>query len=306
MTELNVGKKLQAARKAAGLSVEQLAEKLCLSVDKVDLLEKNNFGMLSAPTYVAGYIRSYCDEVKLDVEPFLDAYHQSHLDDEPQLSSTSNQPVQMDAKDPRFISMTIAVLLVLFVLIGIWAWESFKVNDANVVDADTPLPEIEAVFNGLDEQSAEQVDETSLALKTELQEQASEVIEQADSSTEEFSVSDEVTVAEEESANIDAGSVEEQVKTSVLVESNGQAPSGGDTVIVTVTSQSWVNVKDANGYRLYYNMLNPSQGSIIMKGKAPFDVVLGDASAVKLSINSNVYNVIRHMRTDKSARFSVE
>ena len=84
------------------------------------------------------------------------------------------------------------------------------------------------------------------------------------------------------------------------------APTGNDKLSLTVTDESWVNVRDANGYRLYYDMLRISNSPINLYGHAPFDIVLGDAAVVELQINETRFDVKRYMRNDKSARFSVK
>ena len=145
MTVDNIGQQLKAARQKAEVSIEDLSERLCLPADKVELLENNQFEQLAAPTYVAGYIRSYCQQIGIDPEPYVDSYLHNHTIVEPKLTSTNNQAQQINAKDPIFIIATVVVLLILLVLIMVWAWESFAKKD-DAAEQITSLPEIELVL----------------------------------------------------------------------------------------------------------------------------------------------------------------
>lgn len=311
MVEQSIGQQLKTARIASDISVEQLAERLRLSPQKLVMLEKNQFDSIAAPTYVTGYIRSYCEEVNLDSEALLNDYQQQHsLSSQPKLTSTSNQPEQIDAKDPRFITMTIAVLLLLSVLIAIWAWESFKLQNEPVVQVSA-LPEIEAVFDASVQEATELAassDKDDIALST------STVDDNGLDSAQTIAAANDVLDIEEakavpvvvEAENVSVPEIIEKKKQTVKVEADGRAPTGDDVIIINVSSQSWVNIEDLNGYRLYYDMLVPSESPLTMRGKAPFEVILGDASVVGLSINNTIYDVKRHMRADKSARFKLK
>ena len=61
MVELDVGpgQRLQSAREAISLSIEEVSARLHLDTRTLGNLEADNYDKLPAPTFVRGYLRSY-------------------------------------------------------------------------------------------------------------------------------------------------------------------------------------------------------------------------------------------------------
>lgn len=70
----SVGKMLMAARERAGLTIEEAASQLRLSVRQVNALEADDSSALPAPTFVRGFIRNYAKLLGVDVDQLLQAY----------------------------------------------------------------------------------------------------------------------------------------------------------------------------------------------------------------------------------------
>src|SRR5436190_15313444 len=70
------GARLRAAREAAGLSLDQVAQQLKLAPRQVKALEDENFGELPGRTFSRGFVRNYARLLNLDPEDLL-----SHLPD---------------------------------------------------------------------------------------------------------------------------------------------------------------------------------------------------------------------------------
>ncbi|WP_346839153.1 helix-turn-helix domain-containing protein [Microbulbifer sp. SAOS-129_SWC] len=68
------GSQLQRAREAAGISRRELSELLCMTGNKLELLECDEYERLPSALYVRGYIRNICRELKIDEAPVLQAY----------------------------------------------------------------------------------------------------------------------------------------------------------------------------------------------------------------------------------------
>ncbi|MFT5226740.1 MAG: cytoskeleton protein RodZ, partial [Polaribacter sp.] len=82
------------------------------------------------------------------------------------------------------------------------------------------------------------------------------------------------------------------------------APTGIDLLNITVNADSWAEIKDANNHKLIYGLLNADL-SIQIKGKAPFNVFLGNGHGVEISLNSRSIDVIRHTLDDNTARLNI-
>lgn len=78
---LSPGQKLRQAREKAGLTEGEIAERLFLHVGFVTHLENDAFDQLPGPTFVKGYIKSYCRLVNLSPDPLI-ALYKEHCPDQ--------------------------------------------------------------------------------------------------------------------------------------------------------------------------------------------------------------------------------
>lgn len=67
------GQRLRAAREAAGLSLQDVAEKLKMPVRVVNSLEQEDFSRLGAPVFIRGQLRSYARLLGLGTDPLIQA-----------------------------------------------------------------------------------------------------------------------------------------------------------------------------------------------------------------------------------------
>jgi len=68
-----VSEQLRQAREAQKLTVHQVAEVTKIRTDHLRALEEGNFDVFSAPVYIRGFVRSYCNLLKLDVPQIMAA-----------------------------------------------------------------------------------------------------------------------------------------------------------------------------------------------------------------------------------------
>ena len=68
------GDRLQAARIEQGLSVEDVASRMHLSVSILESIEENNFEEITAPIFVKGYLRAYARIVSLGEDEMIQQY----------------------------------------------------------------------------------------------------------------------------------------------------------------------------------------------------------------------------------------
>lgn len=73
-SQLSPGKLLLQGRLQAGLTQEQIAKELYMTVSKVRALEADDYDRLSSDTFARGHIRAYANMLKLDVVNVLNAY----------------------------------------------------------------------------------------------------------------------------------------------------------------------------------------------------------------------------------------
>jgi len=115
---VGAGGQLKAAREAAGLSLDQVAQQLKLAPRQVRALEEENFGMLPGRTFTRGFMRNYARLVNLDPDLLVahlpDAAHAPSLEPPP-LHSTGTTMAELPtayAHTPSFGRWLIPLVLV--------------------------------------------------------------------------------------------------------------------------------------------------------------------------------------------------
>jgi cytoskeleton protein RodZ len=115
---VGAGGQLKAAREAAGLSLDQVAQQLKLAPRQVRALEEENFGMLPGRTFTRGFMRNYARLVNLDPDLLVahlpDAAHAPSLEPPP-LHSTGTTMAELPtahAHPPSFGRWLIPLVLI--------------------------------------------------------------------------------------------------------------------------------------------------------------------------------------------------
>ena len=116
------GDRLQAARIENGMSIEDIAMRMHLSVGIVKSIEENNFDDITAPIFVKGYLRAYARIVSLDENDMIDQYIDFYSEEDPPISSISNMASELSVTDPRIKWTTVIVVLTIGVSLSAWWW----------------------------------------------------------------------------------------------------------------------------------------------------------------------------------------
>jgi len=74
------GDRLQSARRAQMISVEDVAQELRLSTDAVNALEAGQIEMFGAHAHVVGHLRCYCKLLKISAEELITDYRRKYPD----------------------------------------------------------------------------------------------------------------------------------------------------------------------------------------------------------------------------------
>ncbi|MEC7996881.1 MAG: DUF4115 domain-containing protein, partial [Pseudomonadota bacterium] len=86
---------------------------------------------------------------------------------------------------------------------------------------------------------------------------------------------------------------------ATVVEGEGQ-----DTLKLSFSGTSWIEVRDS-GHGDRYRDLRVAGDVLEIKGVAPFDVFLGDAPRIRLSINGDDIDLSQETRIDNSVQLTV-
>lgn len=305
---IDIGGQLRKAREAASLSVDDIASDLRIHVNYIEALEKNNFEILNGPTYVKGYIRNYARLLEIDADPLIEAY-QSSAGEEP-VWSGSLQPRRKGSTHRKgILTGTVIVALALLVLFGIWLLKSgyldrYQVDTTQAESASGAAPpelsessETEA-SDGANQEVAPKSD--GLTIKEQVQALNPQAAINAETPSEEIQ-----PVSEEPAESPQAESSTENAiilgEDDFIVAPGGE---GSDEIIITLTDECWVEIKDSTSYQLIHGLLKAGDIKVVL-GTAPFQIFLGNAKVVQIDFNGLDYDIAAKTRRNGTARFAL-
>jgi cytoskeleton protein RodZ len=114
--------------------------------------------------------------------------------------------------------------------------------------------------------------------------------------------------AADSNTNTDAGDDSVTVGPDEGDEPPADSPADSAAAVVlqlVFAAESWAEITDARGERLLFG-LNAAGRDVTVRGAPPFAIVLGNAEAVRLTVDGAPYTIPRTGRQGNLARFSVD
>lgn len=308
---VSVGSQLRLAREQAGLGVDELARRLCMTPDKLEALERDDFERLAGATYVRGYIRNTCKELGLDSAPVLQTFEQQmpaaaavHVPEMPRgaVMARGEQGSGGALFGP-------AVLVLALVAAGGYWW--FGLQQGNTSPAVDPAMTDVSSDNLFTTEAAPALageaargDDILAAAPAEPGDVEVPVADLTETAAEVAPAQDATQAAEENTqplaAAIEAASPEVAAEPEVVEPVATQAPSVADEpaagavggvpapgLSLAFSEESWVEVTDATGNKLLAK-LQPAGSTVELTGEAPFSLMLGNAAATTVSYAGEV------------------
>lgn len=269
------GQRLKKAREVRGLTVEQVAKELHLSLRFVSLMEADSYKDLPEPAFVRGYMRRYAQLVKLSPDDIAGKFDQCYAADTetPAVDERPYNPVQLlgiitrpRLKLRRLLSWASLALMVVLV-IG-FLWSGFHSSSPVVEEplaaeaAASPLPAV-----------------TEPVLTAPVLPVTASAVTAGGMN---------VLPAPSSAASVVAGPLVSPEPAPAAVATAG----GPDTLVLALGADSWVSVQDAKRQSLLSGV-RPA-GQISLKGEAPFHVNVGNAPAVTLLFNGKAVDLKPH------------
>lgn len=280
------GAVLRAAREAANISVEAMAEQLNWLQSYVVAIEEDHYSAFSNQTFAKGYLKSYARRLGIEEQGLLENYKKlvGIQDADSQETVETNIPTL----HKNGIGKYVGLIVFLLVIAALWmarsgekatqsktaiskAISDISVAEEQVIAAERNLPGEDA-DNSLSEVVESPIrdrEDTALQLPAalvennqslemeELEELEKEVAEVADQLQEDFEYSD-----------------------SEVGEASTAGP-GEETLYFSFSDECWLEVKDANGEVIYAD-LRRAGDEINISGLPPFQILAGQAAAVEL------------------------
>ena len=289
----SIGQALKAARLAQVMSVQDIARQLRLSEKQIEAIENDDHSKFPNQIFLRGFIRNYAKLVREDTKKFSQLLGET-------FPPTSTQAITFSVDGTPFIpdhkkSKGNLIILLIVVLVS-----SLLVYEVYRSAGDDPKTN-ENIENGT-------VAETIIQLETEIeqvpednQNQLSSVIK---SNGSDFNVLiEEVEVDEQGGDFLDK---EQKVETALEVEDKPVENGGGGTLRFKFTGESWVEVKDAEGKKIF-SQTSPGNTEETVNGSPPFSLTIGNAASVRLFYNDEPVDLILYTNTNGGvARLSLD
>ena len=264
-----LGRTLQYEREKQGLSVEDIAQQLCLSVVTIRDLEAGNDEKLPGLVYVRGYVRAYCKVLKIDPEPLLEDYVfnlQEHQDDD-----------AMPSMDEHVYHLTrlwgsLAVFTVVVLLVAMWWMDQSRgfrgLPPPVSVSPPAPIPTPKATW----------------PVVPPLEPQPFPASESQPSTS---------PLDEESSEFVSSPPQDSPILDGNLIE-----------ITIHAMGSSWAYVADGSG-EMINRMLSAGYQKVIY-GVFPLEFKFGDARNMRLWVNGEEYDVSQHISQLNTAFFKIE
>lgn len=288
------GKLLWEARTKRNLSLEQVADDLCLTPQQVEAMEKDDYSYLPGATYARGYLRNYArllgipgDQVVSTADIPTTTVH-----------STASKPRKAVVVEESRRSMSVGFLslVIVVILLGLiysW-WQSRETPELAVTVTESDENKMENTEAAPDEIMPASTEEQSVT---------------AEENAEPAIVASEEVIAPEDSETSEASDAPIQTESELAAEPESVAivsvsSEDGTDVALAFDADSWVEIKDASGNSLVRRTLSAGQTKVF-KGEPPFNVFLGYAKGVKVNYRANDFDVSPHIR-GAIARFTLK
>ena len=250
----NLGAKLREAREHRNLSVVSLARCLRLSPRVIDCLEANQVDQLPAPAYVKGYLHSIAKEIEIDSASLIAIYELQFRSEPPSLAEFgSRAPAQLTSDSNIIRRTTIALCIVMVLMVALW-WRAHDIELPSFVSGAGTTPTSDEVF----------------VPATDPLPYSFELIVHPDTPFYRASI----TAAANTGDTTDA----------VDAVSNAVTPESDAELSISTVEEVWVEVSDARGNRLYYDLAKPGS-DIRITGERPYSLVIGNSAVVTVTLD---------------------
>ncbi len=276
----SIGQVLKAARLLQVMSAQDIARQLRLSEKKITAIEEDDHSKFPNKIFLRGFIRSYAKLVREDTKEFSKLLRNTIPSPSTQAISFSvdGTPFTPDNKQSKGnIIILLIVVLVSFLLI----YEVYRSGgDEQKTD--------ENIENGIVAETIIQLETEIKQIPEESQNQLSSVIRSNGSNFN--ALTKEI---ETDQQNVNYLDEERKVEIALEMENDPVGNEGEGALSFIFTGESWVDVKDAEGKRIF-SQTNSGNTEKTVSGSPPFSLTIGNAANVKLVYNDNPVDLIPH------------
>lgn len=310
-----IGTRLRAAREKKGLTILQAAEKMHVDPRILESLEAEDFAALGAAVYARGHLRHYAELVGEQPAQLQELYANSSRAALVQPDLTRIAHVPLDSDSGKLAGSAVVALVAIAAIGTLWWFLTSSPEKlqptlmqgsgqtdsagrpASLSATTTPREAESGASAGTSaKQSAEVLAGAQQGVR------ATPVTRTADASVASGAPRS-TTFASAPTASPAAAIA---TATKSVGSSAGASATGGKEGELTLkfSSDSWAEVYDASGQRLFYDVGAASTAHTV-RGSVPMRVVLGNAAGVALEFNGRPAPIPPGIASDGSVRFVI-
>lgn len=276
--ELSAGATLSRARKAQGLTLEDVSRALKLAPKQVEALENDQYDQLPGITFVRGFARNYARLLQLDPEVVLGRLPGARPDEKLQAISSPNARIDISNRRGRTWLWIFLILIILLVGGTMALYEFLRQPMPARAPATPPAPQSAPAALAPPAQGTTAVPATDNAARPDGALQGSPI-------------------------SIPEAPAPEAQPTAVTGE-NANPSENEEGAVLTFSGDSWVEARDKTG-KIVYSRLHKSGETAQISGQPPLALVIGRAAAVELKYHGKPVNLEPHIR-GSVARLTLE
>lgn len=279
-TAQTLGARLRSERERRGLALHQVAQELHVDDGLIAALERDEYAALGVPIFVRGHLRNYAQLLGLPSDEVIAAYdHAGKRLASPRLVTTKPEgsPAARRAGLQVFSVIVIAVLIALAVV-----WWRHR----------TPAPSVSVAVHG-----------AAMPEATGRQGPVAPAAGSGEVTQIPLPVPGNAPAAASRAAAVAGGALASQAGAAA----SPAAPAANSPVVqarFVVSQASWIEVYDASGKKLFYN-LAPSGDKLTLSGPGPLQVFIGNAPGVSIELNGAPFDFDQYKQANNTARFSL-
>ena len=268
------GEVLRKKRENIGLSIDHIANQLNLDPKLIELLEKNDYEKFNIETYLKGYLRAYAKILDLDDDMVINLYKESNPEKTPEILPNVKPKVQRNSTDRSVKLFSYIIGLTIALSILVWYQKNFLVqpSEENLKIANIKIHE-NTNINGVD------VGYKIINHTNSWQWPINKAKKNYESNSNEL----ELVESEKTQDKIKNIADTNEVSAYNIQQSN-------DTVVLNLTGDSWIEIHDREGSRLFYDLAQGGKNYII-NGNSPFNILLGAANDVSIEFNGSSVDI---------------
>jgi len=289
----SAGQLLCAARMERGLSVEDVARQLRLSVRQITAMEQGEYGKLPSGMFLRGFVRNYARLLHVEATPILQLLQQSLPPDPPQSILPQAEKIPFPSNQEQIRRNIIITSVLVALALPLLIYEIYRGSKETQPSAQQAQPAQPLVQT---ESQAEAGARQKALVPLQLPVTPAIPVETAGSSgggdkpaPAVAAVQDVVPPASQSQNN----NPPQDQQSKPAPRASASPDAGKDVLHFVFKKESWVAVRDGRG-KIIFSQLNLGGSKQVVYGKPPFSLIVGNATAVTLNYNDQPVDLTPH------------